>query len=71
MNRIIYNAKGTRLSSDFCMESISIENYEPCQVRKEAAISRKSLCEILSIEKPENLVLFLLYRKLHFSCNSV
>ena len=37
--------------SNFCMESIPIENCEPCQVRKEAAISRTSLCGMLSIEK--------------------
>ena len=36
---------------NFCMESTPIENYEPCQVRKEAAISRKFLCGVLSIEK--------------------
>ena len=33
------------------MEGNSIETYEPRQVRKEAAISRQILCELLSIEK--------------------
>ena len=35
---------------NLCIESNPIETYEPCQVRKEAAISRKSLCGVLSIE---------------------
>jgi len=35
--KTLYNAKGMRVN--LCMESISIETYESCQVRKEAAIS--------------------------------
>ena len=36
---------------NLCIESNPIETYESCQVRKEAAISRKSLCGVLSIER--------------------
>ena len=35
---------------NLCIESNPIETYESCQVRKEAAISGKSLCGVLSIE---------------------
>ena len=45
----LYNKKGIRFN--LCIESNPIETYEPCQVRKEAAISRKSLCGVLSIER--------------------
>ena len=38
MKNKLYNANGMKLNS--CMESKPIEAYEPCQVRKEAAISR-------------------------------
>ena len=34
----LYNKKGIRFN--LCIESNPIETYEPCQVRKEAAISR-------------------------------
>lgn len=33
----VYNYKGIKFN--LCMESNPIETYEPCQVRKEAAIS--------------------------------
>ena len=39
---------------NLCIESNPIETYEPCQVRKEAAISRKSLCGVLSNESCSN-----------------
>ena len=45
----VYNYKGIKFN--LCMESNPIETYEPCQVRKEAAISRSSLCGVLSIER--------------------
>ena len=46
------------------MESNPIKTYEPCQVRKEAAISSLSLCGILSIEGLNNQDhFFLLNRK--------
>ena len=39
------------LEFDLCIESKPIGNYEPCQVRKEAAINSKFLCGVLSIER--------------------
>lgn len=45
----VYNKEGMKFN--LCIESNPIETYEPCQVRKEAAISRKSLCGMLSIER--------------------
>ena len=45
----VYNTNGKGFN--LCIESNPIETYEPCQVRKEAAISRKSLCGVLSIER--------------------
>ena len=45
----VYNMDG--MEFNLCIEGIPIETYESCQVRKEAAISRKSLCGILSIER--------------------
>ena len=36
---------------NLCIEGNPIETYEPCQVRKEAAINSKSLCGVLSIER--------------------
>ena len=47
-NNKVYNTNGMKFN--LCIESNPIETYEPCQVRKEAAISRKSLCGVLSIE---------------------
>ena len=44
---------------NLCIEGNPIETYEPCQVRKEAAISSKSLCGVLSIERLN----FILYRE--------
>ena len=51
----LYNYKCMKFN--LCIESNPIETYEPCQVRKEAAINRKSLCGVLSIERL-NFVLF-------------
>ncbi len=48
-NNKVYNTNGMKFN--LCIESNPIETYEPCQVRKEAAISRKSLCGVLSIER--------------------
>ena len=48
-NNKVYNTNGMKFN--LCIESNPIKTYEPCQVRKEAAISRKSLCGVLSIER--------------------
>ena len=45
----VYNTNGKGFN--LCIESNPTGAYEPCQVRKEAAISRKSLCGVLSIER--------------------
>ena len=44
----VYNTKCRKFN--LCIESNPIETYESCQVRKEAAISSKSLCGVFSIE---------------------